>query len=221
MAVRSSWLLGSLGTVIVLVQPAVLAKSVTEVNRIAWAITVQIATARGNGSGILLQRQDGVYTVLTAAHVVKDSTTSYTITTPDGQTYQPISGSIRRYAGDIDLAVLKFSSTATYELAKLGDSNVLEEGMELYVAGFPRGYSEPVSVFRLGQVLANSKRAFKNGYALLYNNSARLGMNGGPVLNTAGQVVGVNGPKFNVAGTGFNVAVPIARFADVAQSLGI
>jgi S1-C subfamily serine protease len=229
MGYLGSWLpTAGVVAAVVLVQSAVLAKSPTEVNDIAQAIAVKIATTSGNGSGILLQKQGDVYTILTAAHVVKNERASYTITTPDGRTYQPIANSIRRYQGDVDLAVLKFRSSATYKLAELGNSNVLKGGMNLYVAGFPaptQVITESVFVFREGKVTANSKRAFKDGYGLLYSNDTLPGMSGGPVLNEAGQVVGIHGrsdrEQESRAKTGFNVGIPIARFADIASSLGV
>jgi tetratricopeptide (TPR) repeat protein/V8-like Glu-specific endopeptidase len=231
---RFSWLAWGVGISVALVQPAVLAKSATEVNDIAQAIAVKISTTDGNGSGILLQKQGDVYTILTAAHVVKNGRASYTITTPDGRTYQPIANSIRRYQGDVDLAVLKFRSSATYKLAELGDSNVLKGGMDIYVAGFPLPtavITESIFFFREGKVTANSKRSFKNGYSLVYSNDTLPGMSGGPVLNADGKVVGVHGKgdrEINSSTgdpdgskTGFNTAIPISRFADIAQSLGI
>jgi V8-like Glu-specific endopeptidase/Flp pilus assembly protein TadD len=230
---KSSLLFGAVAAVVcfapvALVQPSVLAKSATEVNDIAQAISVKISTTDGNGSGILLQKQGDVYTLLTAAHVAKNARASYTITTPDGRTYQPISNSIRRYQGDVDLAVLKSLSSATYQLAKLGDSNVLKGGMNIYVAGFPaptKVITESVFVFREGKVSANSKRAFKDGYSLLYSNNTLPGMSGGPVLNEAGQVVGIHGKgdreQESQAKTGFNAGIPIARFADIASGLGV
>jgi S1-C subfamily serine protease len=229
MGYLGSWLpTAGVVAAVALVQTAVLAKSATEVNDIAQAIAVKIATTSGNGSGILLQKQGDVYTILTAAHVVKNERASYTITTPDGRTYQPIANSIRRYQGDVDLAVLKFRSSATYKLAELGDSNVLKGGMNLYVAGFPaptQVITESVFVFREGKVTANSKRAFKDGYGLLYSNDTLPGMSGGPVLNEAGQVVGIHGrgdrEQESRAKTGFNAGIPIARFADIASGLGI
>jgi tetratricopeptide (TPR) repeat protein len=151
-----------------------------------------------------------------------------TITTNDDQQYRVVAGSVRKYQGDVDLAIVKFRSSKNYKLAELGDSNKLEGGMELYVAGFPAPtevITESVFVFREGKVTANSKRAFKNGYGLLYSNDTLPGMSGGPVLNEAGQVVGIHGrgdrEQQSRAKTGFNAGIPIARFADIASGLGV
>jgi tetratricopeptide (TPR) repeat protein len=225
---RFSWFAWGVGISVVWVQPVALAKTAVQVNEVAQAITVKISAPSSSGSGILLQRQGDVYTVLTVAHVVKDLGASFTITAPDGKVYKPIGDSIRRYQGDVDLAVLKFRSTSTYKLSELGNSNQLKGGMELYVAGFPaptQVITQSVFVFRRGQVTANSKKVFKNGYALLYDNDTLPGMSGGPILDAEGKVVGVHGKgdreEESRVKTGFNSGIPIARFADLAASLGV
>jgi V8-like Glu-specific endopeptidase len=174
-------------TAVALVQNVAVAKSAPEINQIAQAITVRIAVGQGNGSGILLQKDGDVYTVLTAAHVVKKATDRrLTIVTADDREYQPIE--VRRYQGDVDLAIVKFRSASSYRLAELGDSNSLIGGMNIYAAGFPastRVINQPVFVFLPGQVVANSKRLFEEGYGLLYDNKTLPGMSGGPILDEA------------------------------------
>jgi S1-C subfamily serine protease len=214
-------------TAVALVQNVAVAKSAPEINQIAQAITVRIAVGQGNGSGILLQKNGDIYTVLTAAHVVKgESAGQLTVTTADDKQHKAIE--VRRYQGDVDLAIVRFRSTDSYQLAELGDSNKLAGGMDIYAAGFPtptRVITEPVFVFRRGQVVANSKRVFKDGYALLYDNSTLPGMSGGPILDEAGKVVAIHGKGDREQGTdvktGYNAGIPIARFADVASGLGV
>jgi tetratricopeptide (TPR) repeat protein len=223
-----------------IVQRGALAKTAQELNQTAQAITVKISYTKrnsqgevssGNGSGILLQQAGDVYTVLTAAHVVRgkidETITISTIATPDGQQYKLIADSTRVYRGNIDLAVIKFRSYSNYKLADLGNSNTLGGGMELYVAGFPDSKEVIKSgfVFREGRVTANSKQPFRDGYALLYSNDTSPGMSGGPVLNGIGKVVGIHGRgdrnQESQLKTGFNAGIPIARFADVAGGMGV
>jgi tetratricopeptide (TPR) repeat protein len=217
-----------IGLSIVALQAAAQAKSPVEVNRIAKAITVKIynPSSTNQGSGILLQRQGGAYTVLTAAHVLDGE--RFIITTPDDRQYQSIVGSENKYAGDIDLAVVKFQSNQDYLLAQLGNSNSLEGGMNLYVSGFPKPttvISQSVFVFRPGLVTANSNKVFESGYALLYSNDTLPGMSGGPILDENAQLVGVHGKGDKKKGTdiktGFNAGIPISRFISIAKSLGV
>jgi tetratricopeptide (TPR) repeat protein len=214
-------------TAVALVQNVAVAKSAPEINQIAQAITVRIAVGQGNGSGILLQKDGDVYTVLTAAHVVKKATNRrLTIVTADDIEYQPIE--VRRYQGDVDLAIVKFRSASSYRLAELGDSNSLIGGMNIYAAGFPastRVINQPVFVFLPGQVVANSKRLFEEGYGLLYDNKTLPGMSGGPILDEAGKVVAIHGKGDRELDTGnengIKAGIPIARFADIASGLGV
>jgi tetratricopeptide (TPR) repeat protein len=223
------WSIMSTIAMVALVQSVAVAETSQAINQIAQAITVKIAYGNGNGSGILLRKDGDVYTVLTAAHVVKGKPENQLkLTASDDQQYQVIPGSVKQYAGDIDLAVVKFRSAKNYPLANLGNSNSLTGGMELYVAGFPAPtavITESIFVFQEGKVVANSKRGFKEGYALLYSNSTLPGMSGGPVLNGSGQVVGIHGKgdreRQTGEKTGFNAGVPIARFADIATNLGV
>ena len=91
MSLRISQWVGLIGVAatIPLVQTVATAKSSVEVAETARTITVLITTpsSQGQGSGVILQREGGVYTVLTAAHVVKNKV-NYKITTPDDKQYE-------------------------------------------------------------------------------------------------------------------------------------
>jgi tetratricopeptide (TPR) repeat protein len=233
MSARISLWAGIIGVAatIPLVQTVAYAKSPVEIAETAKSITVLITEPNSVGSGIILQHQGDVYTVLTAAHVVKNKV-SYKITTSDDRSYEVISSSIRRAPGSIDLAVVKFKSTAKYPTAKLGNCNILKSGMDLYVAGFPGSsgaITESILVVREGRVSANSNKTFENGYSLVYSNDTLPGMSGGAVLNSDGELVAIHGRgdrerlgdgKFG-AKNGFNLGIPVNRFATVASNMGI
>ena len=224
-------LVGAAAT-IPLVQMSASAKSATEINKIAQSITVMISEPGSQGSGVILQKQGDVYTVLTAAHVVKKKDISYSLVTPDGQKHQIIPDSIRRPTQDIDVAVVKFRASANYPTAKLGNCNLLAGGADLYVGGYPaptETITQSVFVFRTGNVSANSDKTFKNGYSLVYSNDTLPGMSGGVVLNSAGELVAIHGKgdrekvsdgKYG-AKTGFNLGIPINRFGTISSSLGV
>jgi tetratricopeptide (TPR) repeat protein len=215
-----------IGATIALVQPIAVAKSSVEIAETAKAITVLITEPNSVGSGVILQQQGDIYTVLTAAHVVR-SKANYKITTPDDRAYEVISSSIRSAPGSIDLAVVKFKSTTKYPIAKLGNCNILKSGMDLYVSGFPatsRAINELIFVFREGKVSANSNKVLENGYSLVYSNSTLPGMSGGAVLNSDGELVAIHGKgdrDGNDAKTGFNLGIPINRLATVASNMGV
>jgi tetratricopeptide (TPR) repeat protein len=223
-------LIGAVAT-IPLVQTVTVAKNPVEINRVAKAITVLITSKDAQGSGVILQHQGDVYTVLTAAHVVKKKV-GYKIATPDGREYEVISSSIKSAPGDIDLAVVKFRSTANYTTAKLGNCNPLEGGMDLYVAGFPvvdDAITSVILAFREGKVTANSNKVFANGYSLVYSNDTLAGMSGGAVLNSDGELVAIHGKgdrDKDVDGkignkNGFNLGISINRFGMVASRMGV
>jgi tetratricopeptide (TPR) repeat protein len=221
------WLYGT-AIAISICQPAT-AKTAVEVNEIAQAITVRIESNDSIGTGVILQKQGDLYTILTAAHVVKKTAGRYTVFAPDGRSIVPIADSLRRVPGDIDLAVLKFRSTVQYPTPKIGNTDRLKIGMKVYIAGFPAPtavITETVYVFRGGEISANSSKSFAQGYGLLYSNDTLPGMSGGPVFNEAGELVAIHGRgdrDRNGTGekTNFNAGIPINKFVELARSIGV
>jgi tetratricopeptide (TPR) repeat protein len=217
------WAISATVALVQLAPGSAIAKSAPQINRVAQAITVKIETNGSLGSGVLIRKQGELYTVLTAAHVVK--TGSYTITTPDNKKH-PVSGSVQFFGNEVDLALIKFRSSNSYSLAKIADSQQIEGGMDLYVGGFPAPtpvITKSVFMFRTGKVVANSQDVFSGGYALVYDTNTLPGMSGGPVLNSDGELVAIHGKgdRDGRTKTDFNVGIPTRRFGSLAKSLGI
>jgi tetratricopeptide (TPR) repeat protein len=199
-------------------------KSATVVGKIAKDISVFIETtnAKNTGSGMILHRQGDLYTVLTAAHVVRKGK-GFQFTTPDGQVHQSIDSSVRQATNNLDLATVQFRSNKSYPVAKLGSSQTLSAGMEIYVAGFPAqttAIRSGILNFTKGAITANANKANGQGYSLIYNNATLPGMSGGPVLNDRGEVVAIHGQGDRAPDgqkTGFNLGIVIEKcrpFAD-------
>jgi tetratricopeptide (TPR) repeat protein len=180
---------------------------------------------------VLVKRDGNRYTVLTAWHVVSGQRPGeeLDIYTPDGQRHKLEQGSIKRL-GEVDMAVLNFTSPTSYELARVGDIKSISTGSPIYVAGFPLATSavnQRLLRFLKGDVVANATVAISNGYQLLYSNQTLPGMSGGAALNAQGQLVGIHGQgetdsqmseQQGVAvKTGTNQAVPIAYYSQFAS----
>ncbi|AFY82294.1 S1 family peptidase [Oscillatoria acuminata] len=177
---------------------------------IARLVTVRILTQNGSGSGVIVARQGETYTVLTNHHVVMDTPDQgYRVITPDGQDYAAWWVPLPQF-GDLDLALVQFTSRHSYRVAEIADSNAVLEGDPVYAAGFPAWYFHQegdrlvamedtrdwgVSAFRVttGQVVMRSPRALQGGYQIGYTNEVLQGMSGGPVVDRHGALIAING----------------------------
>jgi tetratricopeptide (TPR) repeat protein len=220
-----------MGTTMALIQPVASAKSAVEVGRIATAVTVEIKELGKSriGSGILLQHQGDIYTVLTAGHVVENGT-AFTLKTSDGQVHKSITNSVKLSGNNLDLGVLKFRTTKNYTLAKIGTSNSLEALSPIYVAGFPEStYAIEAGTLNItkGEVIGNATKGNASGYSLIYSNTTFRGMSGGPVLNEAGELVAIHGQgdrdgkEGEGEKTGRNLGIVVERFGTVALIMGV
>lgn len=203
---------------------------VREVDGIARNITVFIQQPNGgNGSGVIIDRQDdnySVYTILTNNHVVNQKG-NYEILAPDGECYIAKSNTVKTLPG-LDVGILQFTSKRYYEVATLADYDLeSQERRWVFVSGWRKSNQENDSIsrqFSPGLLLSTRKGAFnvKNsesqtlGYELVYTNITGGGMSGGPILDTEGRVIGIHGRAdgdqlFQVQ-LGYSLGVPVRNF---------
>lgn len=216
-------LLGTIGitTVGVLYNTPAAAQDASAVARIAKAITVRIEGAT-QGSGVIVKKKGNRYTVLTAWHVVSGNRPGeeLAITTLDKKQHLLDQGSIERL-GQIDMAVLTFSSRAAYKVASIGNVKQVNYDDKVYVAGFPLSNSQNLR-YEVGDVVANAEVGIDQGYQLLYDNKTEAGMSGGVLLNSNGELIGLHGRgEMNEytsnqnevsSKTGVNQGVPISYY---------
>lgn len=185
------------GATIAIVQPQV-AAALTESD--AYQVTVRIDGAK-TGSGVIIDRQENSYTVLTNWHVV-EATGNYTIRTYDRNTYQINQSTIKRL-GNLDLAEVQFSSTQNYRQADLYFER-LNSRTTVYVSGWadPDNVSTVAEYLLIPQVITRIVEKPKNEYSLVFNTPTKAGMSGGPILNEQGRLVGIHGQARVDARTG-------------------
>ena len=190
-----------------------------EIGSLAKSITVKIveSDSQVNGSGVLFNYKNGIYSVLTNQHVA-GNTGKYEIHTPDGEKHEI---TYKEEVPGLDLMVVQFKSENYYETAELGDSEEIAPLELVYVAGFPAIQADldivDGKIRSIRQdVLQNPQN--KKGYALVYTNETLPGSSGGAILNEQGYLVGINGEAERDIRSGRDISrgIPINLFISLS-----
>ena len=165
---------------------------------------------RDSGSGFLLT-PDGE--ILTNQHVV-DGAERLNVKLADGRSLRA------RVVGadpDTDVALIKVDGVAGLPVANLGDSSALRPGEWVCAIGNPLAYEHTVTV---GVVSYVGRKLFDESLDDYIQTDAAIdfGNSGGPLINTAGAVVGIN-TAVSSEGNNIGFAVPINQARDILPQL--
>jgi putative serine protease PepD len=165
---------------------------------------------RGVGSGFIIDQQGHI---LTNNHVVEDAD-RIEVTLHDGT---KVRGKLVGRDPSLDLALIKIDVPAErLRTVPLGDSSSLKVGQVAIAIGNPFGFTATLTtgvISALGRVMpAETGRSIRN---IIQTDAAiNPGNSGGPLLNTAGEVIGINtaiqSPVRGSVGIGFAVPVNAA-----------
>lgn len=167
---------------------------------------------RGLGSGFITSK-DGY--ILTNEHVISGAA-KITATIQGFEDPLPV-----RIVGadyDLDLAVLKVNASRPLPFLKYGDSEKIRVGNWVIAIGSPFGLEHTVTV---GVISAKVRPVQVEGrsYKNLLQTDAKInaGNSGGPLLNLAGEVIGINTAVAQAQGIGF--AIPVNTVKETISGL--
>ena len=169
----------------------------------------------GQGSGVIF---DASGLVLTNAHVV-ENTDQVMVGLPDGRR---VSGQVLGQDSLTDLAVVRLDQEGPWPIAPLGDSDQLLVGDWAIAVGNPFGLENTVTLGIISNLNRNVSQLGISGKRLdLIQTDAAInpGNSGGPLLNAAGEVVGINTLVRSGPGAGLGFAIPINRARTIAGQL--
>src|SRR5690606_5001141 len=165
---------------------------------------------RGVGSGFIIS-EDGY--ILTNNHVVAKSNGIF-VTMTSGKEYKAtIVGTDPR----TDVALLKIDADGLKPLP-IGDSTTLKKGQWVLAIGSPFGLDSTVT----SGIVSAINRDTGDYLPFIQNDVAvNPGNSGGPLINLAGQVVGVNSQIISQSGgfMGISLAIPIDEVMRVVEQL--
>ena len=162
------------------------------------------------GSGFIIS-QDGY--IFTNHHVVKDAE-DIKITLSNKNEHD---GKVVGYDQDMDIALLKIETKEELPTVRLGDSSKLQIGEWVVAIGNPFGLEHTVTA---GIVSAKWRSIGQGPYNSFIQTDASInpGNSGGPLINLAGEVVGIN-TAITAEGQGIGFAIPINMVKGALQEL--
>jgi serine protease Do len=168
---------------------------------------------RGLGSGFIIS-QDGL--ILTNAHLVAGSS-SVIVRLADGK--REFQGKVLGADIRSDVALVKIEASGL-PVANLGNSANVKPGEWVAAIGSPFGFNNTITA---GIVSATNRELPNDPITAFIQTDVAVnpGNSGGPLINLAGQVIGINSMIYSGTGgyMGLSFAIPIEVALDVAKQL--
>lgn len=169
---------------------------------------------RGSGSGFFVGNNGDI---ITNNHVVEDAAEIEVRLFGSKKSYK---AEVISRAADYDLALIRIKGLAANQITPLplGDSDQLEVGRKAIAMGAPFGLDFSVSEGIVSSIARNIPVGTRGVSQKVIQTDAAInpGNSGGPLLNSAGEVIGVNtqiltGGIGQNAGVGFSIPVNVVK----------
>ncbi|HIG40934.1 MAG: trypsin-like peptidase domain-containing protein [bacterium] len=169
-------------------------------------------TSHGLGSGVIITK-GGL--ILTASHVVHDAN-EVTVELLDGRTF---SARVLSSIITADIALIEIvDSPGDLPAARIGDSNDINTGEEVFVVGAPYGLSHTLTTGNLsGRRIHEDEIMFEEMEFLQTDAAINQGNSGGPLFSANGELIGI--VSHIQTQTGGSVGLGFAASINMAKKL--
>ncbi len=167
----------------------------------------KISQPLGYGSGFIIDDE----TIVSNVHVIEGCSSAYVLLNGQEKKYS-VSGYVAIDKTN-DLVILKVSGLYGTNLP-LGSETFPEIGEKIYSVGNPKGLNGTFS-----EGIISGIRDLTTNQILQITAPISPGSSGGPVLNSAGQVVGIAFASFT-SGQNLNFAIPVKYLSNLKSKIG-
>lgn len=208
---------GSIAEVAAKVAPSVVS-ILTETRTVGWFGQSSSQTSAGTG---IIVSSNGY--ILTNKHVISGAN-SIKIILDDGTTYDKVSVVATDPLGDV--AFLKIANATDLPAAKLGDSKSINVGQPVIAIGNALGQFQNTITYGIISGTGRALTAYSNDLSsaedltdMIQTDAAiNAGNSGGPLVNAAGEVIGINTATTSSA-DGIGFAIPISSIKGMLESV--
>lgn len=180
------------------------------------------------GSGVIYKKADQSAFIVTNNHVI-DGAAKIQVMLHNGK---KVDATLFGKDAMTDLAVLKIASDNVTTTAEFGDSSKIAVGENVLAIGSPLGSEYASSVTqgiisakkRLVEATSENGQNYGGSTVIQTDAAINPGNSGGPLINFAGQVIGINSMKLSTSSSGTSVegmgfAIPSDQVVDVVNKL--
>ena len=163
-------------------------------------------TSASEGSGVIYKKSGNTAFIVTNNHVISGSNKVEVLLNSG----KKLSATVVGTDSVSDLAVLKINAQDVTEVATFGNSNDIQVGQTALAIGSPLGsdyatsLTEGIISAKKRTIDITNSQGVTTGQATVIQTDAAInpGNSGGPLINLAGQVIGINSMKLSSTGTG-------------------
>lgn len=180
------------------------------------------------GSGVIYKKTDGSAFIVTNNQVITGAAKIQVML----HSGKKVTATLVGKDAMTDLAVLKIDGTDVTTTAQFGDSSKITVGENVLAIGSPLGSEYASSVTqgiisakkRLVEATSENGQNYGGSTVIQTDAAINPGNSGGPLINFAGQVIGINSMKLSTSSSGTSVegmgfAIPSDQVVDIVNKL--